>query len=189
MHHSHTVCILLSEVATSPHFRHVHSGRKRRSPLLKQILLGGAAASALTAAYLVGSLSIGGAFAQTTPTASPTAAAQSQPGTQQADPAAKEAGEQNTGANDSSEGAALASQAKITADQATAAALAKFPGATVGKVELDNENGVLAYSVQLKDTAGTGQDVKVDATSGAVLSAQADAPETPGGPEAAETAD
>ena len=89
--------------------------------LFKRILFGGAAAGALTTAYLVGSISLGGVFAQTNPTPTP--------------------------ANEASETAALASQAKVTADQARAAALARFPGATVGKTELDNENGVVAYSV------------------------------------------
>ena len=150
--------------------------------MFKRILFGGASAGALTAAYLVGSLTLGGAFAQANPTPSPTT---TQPGA----PAAKEAGEQADTANEASEAAALASQAKVTADQARAAALARFPGATVGKIELDHENGAVVYSVELKDSAGTGQDVKVDATNGTVLSAQAEGAETPGTPEGPETAD
>ena len=116
--------------------------------MFERILFGGAAAGALTTAYLVGIISLSGVFAQTNPTPTP--------------------------ANEASETAALASQAKVTADQARAAALARFSGATVGKIELDNENGVVAYSVALVDSAGAGQDVKIDATSGAVLSAQAE---------------
>jgi hypothetical protein len=135
--------------------------------LFKRILFGGAAAGALTTAYLVGSISLGGVFAQTTPAPSPSTTA-AQPAT----PTAKESAEQADTANEPSETAALASQAKVSADQAKTAALAKFPGATVGKIEFDNENGVIAYSVELVDSAGTGQDVKVDATSGALLSAQ-----------------
>ncbi len=153
--------------------------------MLKRILSGGAAAGALTTAYLVGSVSLGGVFAQTNPSPSPATTVSTQPGT----PTAQGTGEQAETANDTSEAAALASQAKITADQANAAALAKFPGATVGTVELDNENAVLAYSVQLTDSAGMGQDVKVDATSGTVLSAQADGAETPGAPEGPGTGD
>jgi uncharacterized membrane protein YkoI len=148
--------------------------------MLKRILYGSGAMGVLTAGYLLGSVSLGGAFAQTaTPTT--TSPAQSQTA-----PAAKEKG----GANDASESAALASQAKITADQANTAALAQFAGGTVKKTELDNENGTLAYSVQLTDSAGVRQDVTVDATSGKVLQAQAEAPETPetpGAPEAPET--
>jgi hypothetical protein len=149
--------------------------------LFKRILVGGSAASALTAAYLVGSLTLGGAMAQTAPSPSPTTPAQS------GAPAAKETGEQADTANENAASAALAAQAKTTSDQARAAALAKFPGATVGKIELDNENGVLAYSVRLTDSTGKRQDVSVDATNGSVLAAQAEAPETPGAPETPET--
>ncbi|MDQ6672681.1 MAG: PepSY domain-containing protein [Chloroflexota bacterium] len=151
--------------------------------MFKRILVGGGAAGALTAAYLVGSLSLGAAFAQTTPSPSPSTTTTAQPGA----PAATQTGEQADTANETSEAAALASQAKITSDQAKAAALAKFPGATVGKIELDSENGGVAYSVQLTDSAGTRQDVSVDATSGNVLATQAEGVETPGAPEGPET--
>jgi uncharacterized membrane protein YkoI len=86
----------------------------------------------------------------------------------------------------------LASQAKITADQAKSAALGQFAGGIVKNTEPDSENGTVVYSVQLTDSAGKGQDVKVDATSGKVLAAEADGaegPETPGGPETRETQD
>jgi uncharacterized membrane protein YkoI len=139
--------------------------------MLKRILFGSGALGVLAATYLLGSVSLGGAFAQTAPAA----------GQQQQ----VETGEQ-------AESAALASQAKISADQANAAALGKFPGATVKKTELDNENGKVIYSVQLTDSAGTGQDVKVDATTGTVVSSEADGPEgpdTPGGAETGETQD
>lgn len=74
------------------------------------------------------------------------------------------------------------STVKITADQAQAAALAKFPGATINnrKVELQDENGTLVWGVALTDISGTVQDVKIDANTGAILSAQADAPEGAG---------
>jgi Peptidase propeptide and YPEB domain len=147
--------------------------------MLKRITYGSGTLGVLAAGYLLGSVSLGGVFAQsqsTTPAQSQTA------------PAAHERGD----ANEQSESAALASQAKLTADQARAAALAQFPGATVTKTELDNENGTVVYSVQLTDSAGKGQDVKVDAASGAVLQAQADGPEGTEGPDApgtGETAD
>lgn len=72
---------------------------------------------------------------------------------------------------------------KITAAGAKAAALAKFPGATINnnKVELQDENGTLVWGVELTDAGGTVQDVVVDANTGAILSVQADAPE--GSPE------
>ena len=71
----------------------------------------------------------------------------------------------NEGLSEADESAALAGQATLTSDQAQAAALAANPGATVVKVELDNENGKLVYSVELSN----GSDVKVDAGNGAIL--------------------
>src|ERR1700730_88090 len=147
--------------------------------MLKRILYGSGAMGVLTDGYLLGSVSLGGAFAQTQPTPAPSA---------QAAPASKEQG----GANEQAESAALASQAKITADQANAAALGQFSGGTVKKTELDNENGTVVYSVQLTDSAGKQQVVKVDAVGGKVLQALADGPEgpdTPGAPETVETQD
>ena len=144
--------------------------------MLKRIVYGGGLAGALTAAYLVGSLTLGGAFAQTAP--APTAPAQSQ--AEQPEAAGAPETAESTGANEQSEAAALASQAKITADQAKAAALAQFPGATAGRIELDNENGTVVYSVKLTDSAGKRQDVKVDASTGKVLQSQAEGAETPG---------
>jgi uncharacterized membrane protein YkoI len=69
------------------------------------------------------------------------------------------------GMSEADESAALAGQATLTSDQAQVAALAANPGATVVKVELDNENGTLVYSVELSN----GSDVKVDAGNGAIL--------------------
>jgi uncharacterized membrane protein YkoI len=66
--------------------------------------------------------------------------------------------------SEDAESAALASRATITAEEAQAAVEAET-GGTVVKVELDNENGVLVYSVELED----GTDVKVDAGNGSIL--------------------
>jgi len=63
------------------------------------------------------------------------------------------------------EPADLSTLAKIKADQAMVAAQGAFPGAAVRKVELDNENGCLVYSVFLSN----GLDVKVDAGNGSIL--------------------
>ncbi len=90
--------------------------------MFKRILIGGGATGALVAAYFVGSLTLGGALAQTNPTPSPTTPATTQP-------AGREKGTKPESANEAAESAALAAQAKITADQAKAAALAKFPAA------------------------------------------------------------
>jgi uncharacterized membrane protein YkoI len=78
---------------------------------------------------------------------------------------------QDNGLSEADEAAALAPLAKITADEASAAAQAEVPG-DVQKVELDNENGSLVYSVEIG-----GKDVKVDAGTGAVLHIESDGPE------------
>jgi uncharacterized membrane protein YkoI len=99
--------------------------------------------------------------------------------------------EQN-GRNEAGESAALQSMAKITPDQARDAALAAVPG-TADKVELDNENGNVVYSVRITDASGKVTDEKVDAGNGSVLhhdSAQNDSndgAETPNGREAPES--
>ncbi len=70
------------------------------------------------------------------------------------------------------EAAMLASQAKIDAAQATSAALAQFPGSVL-KVALDNENGNLVYSVEIKTASNEVKDVKVDAGNAKILGADA----------------
>jgi len=72
---------------------------------------------------------------------------------------------QTDGMSEADEAAALQGKTTITAADAEAAALAANPGTTVVKTELDNENGVLVYSVQLSN----GLDVKVDAGNSAIL--------------------
>jgi len=67
----------------------------------------------------------------------------------------------------------LSTLAKIKADQAMAAAQAAFPGTAVKKMELDNENGCLVYSVVLSN----GMDVKVDAGNGKVVHQEPDSKE------------
>jgi uncharacterized membrane protein YkoI len=151
--------------------------------MLKRVLYGSGAMGVLAAGYLLGSVSLGGAFAQTAPTATP---AQSQTA-----PAAKEQAE--TGqpeASEQAESAALAGQAKITEAQAKTTALGQFAGGTVTKTELDSENGKVIYSVHLTDSAGKKQEAKVDATTGTLLPAEAaEGPETPGAAETGETQD
>jgi uncharacterized membrane protein YkoI len=65
------------------------------------------------------------------------------------------------------EAQALQNLAKITPEQAKSAALTKVNG-TVVKVSLENENGYLVYSVEVK-TASSIKDVKVDVGNGKVL--------------------
>jgi len=80
---------------------------------------------------------------------------------------------QDEGLSEADEAKALEPLATITADQARDAALAAVPG-TVGKVELDNENGAVVYSVEVTDGSGSNIDVKVDAGNGAVVHQGAD---------------
>lgn len=76
-------------------------------------------------------------------------------------------------ASESDESAALQSLAKITAADAEKAALAQVPG-TVVKTTLDNENGNLVYSVEIKESSGSVKDVKIDAGNGSVLIVESD---------------
>jgi len=69
--------------------------------------------------------------------------------------------------SEQSEAASLKELAKITPDVAKAAAL-KVVSGQVTNVALDNENGNLVYSVNVKTATGM-VDVKVDAGSGLVL--------------------
>ena len=75
----------------------------------------------------------------------------------------------NDSAADPNESAALAAAAKITEQQArdTAGAAA---GGTATKASLDNENGSVAWSVEVTRADKTTVDVKIDASTGAVLS-------------------
>jgi uncharacterized membrane protein YkoI len=59
----------------------------------------------------------------------------------------------------------LSALAKINADAAMTAAKKAYPGIAVKKVELDNENGCLVYSLELRN----GGEVLVDAGNGKVL--------------------
>jgi hypothetical protein len=59
----------------------------------------------------------------------------------------------------------LSALAKINADAAMAAATKAYPGIAVKKVELDNEDGCLVYSLELRN----GGEVLVDAGNGKVL--------------------
>jgi uncharacterized membrane protein YkoI len=67
----------------------------------------------------------------------------------------------------------LQKAAKITQQQASDAALKQVSG-TVKKVELQDENGVVVYGVQIVDANGKSFDVKVDATTGNVTKAESD---------------
>jgi len=148
--------------------------------MMKRLLLGGGVASALVVAFLLGSITLGVAGAQIPPGPTPPATVQDGPTQEDQQPSytgSITVPQDKEGQGEQAEGKALEGLAKITADQAKEAALAQYPGATVGKVELDNENGYLVYSVRLTDSSGKGQDVKVDAGNSKVLATEADGPD------------
>jgi uncharacterized membrane protein YkoI len=138
---------------------------------MRKWLIGGGIAGALLVVLLVGSLTTI-VFAQgPTPSAPPQAQTEEQADTGPNDQSPSYGSSirvndaQYEGVSEADEAAALAGLATITPEQAKAAALKANPGTTVVKVELDNENGALVYSVELSN----GLDVKVDAGNGAVL--------------------
>ncbi len=73
----------------------------------------------------------------------------------------------------SPEPADLSALAKIKAGDAMAAAKKAFPGIALKKGELDNENGCLVYSLELRN----GGEVLVDAGNGRVLRQESPAAE------------
>jgi len=162
--------------------------------MLKKVLAGTGMAAALTGMLLLGSLALGPVFAQTQTNTTPTQAVvqglnsgsdEGQVKGPDLDNVEEQVGDQNQvdeqqpqysgsitvdeaqyqGMNEADEAAALQTKATISAADAEQAALAANPGTTVVKTELDNENGVLVYSVELSN----GMDVKVDAGNGKVL--------------------
>jgi len=69
------------------------------------------------------------------------------------------------GMSEAEETDALQAKATISAADAEAIALAANPGTNVVETELDNENGVLVYDVELDN----GTEVKIDAGNGQIL--------------------
>lgn len=65
----------------------------------------------------------------------------------------------------------LAQLARVSSRTAAFAAIASVPG-TVNSVQLEEENGCLGYSVEIKGSDGTYRDVKVDAGTGKVVHAE-----------------
>jgi len=79
-------------------------------------------------------------------------------------------GSQYEDMNEADEAAALQGQATISAADAETAALTANTGASIIKTELENENGILVYSVELSN----GSEVKVDAGTGEILHTEFD---------------
>lgn len=78
------------------------------------------------------------------------------------------------GADDDGDDAKALSGAGLTAKEAIDKALAKVDG-TVESVELDDEDGRLAWEADVLGENGTWHEVRIDADSGKVLHAQTDA--------------
>ena len=73
---------------------------------------------------------------------------------------------------EAAEAAALAGLATVIQADAEAAALAAVSGEIV-QTELDNENGFVVWSIEIRDAAGMVHDVKIDAGNAAVLGTEA----------------
>ncbi len=74
--------------------------------------------------------------------------------------------------DEAAEAAALAGLATVSQADAEAAALAAVSG-EIMQAELDNENGFVVWSIEVRDAAGTVHDVKIDAGNAAVLGTEA----------------
>jgi uncharacterized membrane protein YkoI len=135
---------------------------------MKKWLVGSGILGVLLVTVLIGSLATT-AFAQTPSLPQTQTQGQADTGPDEQAPSYDSAirveDSQYDGMSEADEAAALSGLATTTPEQAKAAALEAHPGTSVVKVELDNENGALVYSVELDN----GLDVKVDAGNGAVL--------------------
>lgn len=117
----------------------------------------------------------GNSSAQTTttptnPAAATPAATPEQKSTEAAD-ATETAGTESAG--DASETAALIDKAKVSEADARAAALKASPG-TVKISELQDEDGKIVWGVEITTASGSVADIKVDGTTGVVVSTQSD---------------
>ena len=144
--------------------------------LKKEVLIGTGIAAVLTVGGIIGALTLGPVSASQTPNTSATsqAAIQSVDDDDAAEAAVKgpdtdsveeQVGDQTEGVSEAEAAAAIQGKDTISTTDAEAAALAGNPGTSVVKTELDNENGVPVYGVELSN----GSEVKVDAGTGKVL--------------------
>jgi uncharacterized membrane protein YkoI len=75
--------------------------------------------------------------------------------------------------------AALVKQATVSEQDAAKTAMAKVPNARIRAVELENEDGHLLYSYELKVPGRSGiEEVNVDAKTGAVVNTEHETPKT-----------
>ncbi len=75
--------------------------------------------------------------------------------------------------------------AKISARQAQKAALAKYPGKVVGKIELENEEGKWQYAVNIRSGKKL-REVMVDANTGKIANVEVTTPKDEAKEKAAE---
>lgn len=83
--------------------------------------------------------------------------------------------DEKTSFDSETEDAALAAQAAITKDTAILAATKANSGFTAASAVLGDENGTLVYEIKMTDAAGKDMEVKVDATTGVILTSENDA--------------
>jgi len=125
--------------------------------------------------YLLGGITLGGALAQSPAPPSAQELTTLVDNDDEHDPAYKgsiQVPADSADRGEQEEATGLQQLATLTAEEAKQTALREFPGATVDKVELDNENGSVVYSVHLTDSSGVEHDVKVDAGNGKVLAVE-----------------
>lgn len=122
---------------------------------------------------LVGVMALGGtvvAYAttnnavSTAPNSSPQAVSEDQ---------SKDQEDQNKESNDDQELTAANTKTAITEDQAKQTALASIKDGTVQSIQLEDEDGVIVYGVEIK-SGNTTYDVKVDANTGSIVKSEQD---------------
>lgn len=122
---------------------------------------------------LVGALALGGtvvAYATTNKTAG--AAPNSSTQTVSEDQS-KDQEDQDNETNDDQELTAANTKTAITEDQAKQTALASIKDGTVQSIQLEDEDGVIVYGVEIKSGKIT-YDVKVDANTGSIVKSEQD---------------
>ena len=114
---------------------------------------------------------LGLVLATHTAVAQPAAKAVAQPATKAvAQPAAKAVPAKSTAIKVTEEKPGLLAKAKVSADSAIAIARATIPGAIINAGEIENEDGALIYTFEMKITGKKGtEEVNVDAMTGKVV--------------------
>lgn len=81
--------------------------------------------------------------------------------------------DQDKETNDEQELTAANTKTAITEDQAKQTALASIKDGTVQSIQLEDEDGVIVYGVEIK-SGNTAYDVKVDANTGSIVKSEQD---------------